>query len=113
VPWGKPTTFTATLTDSSLGGIPISGKRIHFDCTGVIGEVSDDNATNSSGKAISTGTAPNTVASGWTYQAHFAGDNLYEKKDLVRVYIYTLDRSNVTSVAICTDKPPTTNSPTS
>jgi hypothetical protein len=41
VPWGKPTTFTATLKDASLGGVPIEGKTIHFDGTGVIGGVSN------------------------------------------------------------------------
>jgi Tol biopolymer transport system component len=81
VPWSNSTTFRATLTDTSLGGVPISGKRIHFDGTGVIGGVSFDNTTDSSGKANVTGTSPNTVASGWTYQAHFAGDELYVNKD--------------------------------
>lgn len=42
VPRGKPTTTTtttsaATLKDASLGGVPIEGKTIHFDGTGVIG----------------------------------------------------------------------------
>jgi hypothetical protein len=40
-----------------------------------------DKRTDNSGKAISMGTAPIRVAAGWTYQAHFAGDSLYEKKD--------------------------------
>jgi hypothetical protein len=77
--WGIPTSFTATLTDTSLGGIPISGKTIHFDGTGVINLA--DQTTGSDGKAIGAGTAPDTVATGWTYQAHFAGDSLYNKKD--------------------------------
>jgi TolB protein len=81
VPWSNSTTFRATLTDTSLGGVPIPGKRIHFDGTGVIGGVSFDNTTGTSGKANATGTSPNTVASGWTYQAHFAGDELYAHKD--------------------------------
>ncbi|MDQ4067782.1 MAG: sulfatase-like hydrolase/transferase, partial [Thermoproteota archaeon] len=82
VPWSNSTTFRATLTDSSLDGIPISGKKIHFNGTGVIGVVSDEKTTaNSSGKAIATGTAPDTVATGWTYQAHFYGDSLYSAKD--------------------------------
>jgi hypothetical protein len=39
VPRGKTTTTTstATLKDASLGGVPIEGKTIHFDGTGVIG----------------------------------------------------------------------------
>jgi hypothetical protein len=40
-----------------------------------------DKRTDNSGKAISMGTAPIRVTAGWTYQAHFAGDSLYEKKD--------------------------------
>jgi hypothetical protein len=98
VPWSNPTTFTATLTDTSIGGVPISGKRIHFDGTGVIGGVSYDNTTDSSGKAIATGTATNTVASGWTYQAHFAGDELYVNKDsAIKTYNTT---KHITSLSL-------------
>jgi hypothetical protein len=81
VPWSMPTKFTATLKDNSLGGVAVSGKTIHFDGTGVIIPAASDQTTDSSGKAIATGTAPDTVASGWTYQAHFAGDSLYNAKD--------------------------------
>jgi Tol biopolymer transport system component len=81
VPWSNSTTFRATLIDTSLDGVPISGKSIHFDGTGVIGGVSFGNTTDSSGKANATSISPNTVASGWTYQAHFAGDELYVNKD--------------------------------
>ena len=81
VPWSNSTSFRATLIDTSLDGVPISGKSIHFDGTGVIGGVSFGNTTDSSGKANATSISPNTVASGWTYQAHFAGDELYANKD--------------------------------
>jgi WD40-like Beta Propeller Repeat len=97
VPWGKPTTFTATLTDTSLGGVPISGKTIHFDGTGVIPP--SDKRNDSSGKAISTGTAPKTVAPGWTYQAHFAGDSLYNAKDSAsKTYSTTKHATSLTLV---------------
>jgi peptidoglycan/xylan/chitin deacetylase (PgdA/CDA1 family) len=78
-PWGTATAFTATLTDSSTGGTVIQGKTIRFDGTGVIAVA--DQVTGTDGKATGTGTAPNTVATGWTYQAHFAGDSLYNAKD--------------------------------
>jgi hypothetical protein len=46
--------------------------------------------TGADGKATGTGTAPNTVATDWTYQAHFAGDSLYFAKDsLIRTYSTT------------------------
>jgi hypothetical protein len=77
--WGMPTTFTATLIDRSLGWVPIEGKTIHFDGTGVI-DVADQ-TTGADGKATGTGIAQNTVARGWTYQAHFAGDSLYDARD--------------------------------
>ena len=93
VPWSMPTKFTATLKDNSLGGVAISGKTIHFDGTGVI--PASDKTTDSSGKAISTGTAPDTVASGWTYQAHFAGDSLYNAKDS-SVKSYSTTKHSVT-----------------
>lgn len=78
VPWGQPNSFTVTLTDTATG-LPIQGKTVSFDGTGAI---SVPNAvTGSDGKAIGTGTSPNSVATGWTYQAHFAGDAQYNKKD--------------------------------
>ena len=79
IAWGQPNTFTATLKDTSLSGAPISGKTITFDGTGVIGV--SDQVTDSNGKATVTGNSPNSVATGWTYQAHFAGDSLYANKD--------------------------------
>jgi hypothetical protein len=70
VPWGNLTKFIATLADTSFNGVPISGKTIHFDGTGVI--PASDKTTDSSGKAIATGTAPNKVSPLWTYQALLA-----------------------------------------
>jgi hypothetical protein len=102
VPWSMPTKFTATLKDNSLGGVAISGKTIHFDGTGVISAASDK-TTDSSGKAIATGTSPDTVASGWTYQAHFAGDSLYSAKDS-SVKSYSTTKHSVTlSLSVPTD----------
>jgi peptidoglycan/xylan/chitin deacetylase (PgdA/CDA1 family) len=83
VPWGADTSFTATMIDTTGGvptGTPVTGKDITLDGTGVIG-ISGAQTTNDNGKATFTGTAPSDVATGWTYQAHFAGDNLYKKSD--------------------------------
>ncbi|HEY1248435.1 MAG TPA: hypothetical protein VGE97_05570, partial [Nitrososphaera sp.] len=78
VPWGQPNTFTATLIDTATG-LPLQGVTVSFDGTGAI---SIPNAvTGSDGKATGTGNSPNSVATGWTYQAHFAGDDLYNKAD--------------------------------
>jgi hypothetical protein len=98
VPWSKPTTFTATLTDTSLGGVPIESKTIHFDGTGVKGV--SDKTTDSAGKAIGTGTAPETVASGWTFQAHFAGDSLYANKDSTVKTYSTTKHGTTSSMAV-------------
>jgi arylsulfatase A-like enzyme len=101
VPWSNSTTFRATLIDNSLDGIPISGKTIHFNGTGVIGVVSDDRTTtNTSGKAIATGIAPDTVATGGTYQAHFYGDELYQSKDSAIKTYNTTKHSTSLSLAI-------------
>jgi peptidoglycan/xylan/chitin deacetylase (PgdA/CDA1 family) len=85
VPWGAATSFTATMTDTTAGvpsGTPVTGKGVTLDGTGVIGVSSSSNqTTNDNGQATFTGTAPPNVATGWTYQAHFAGDNLYKKSD--------------------------------
>jgi hypothetical protein len=95
-PWSTATSFTVTLTDSSIGGgTVIQGKTIHLDGTGVIGVA--DSTTGADGKAIGTGTAPNTVNAGWTYQAHFAGDSLYNAKDsLIKTYSTTKHSTSIT-----------------
>jgi hypothetical protein len=78
VPWGQPNTFNATLIDTATG-LPLQGVTVSFDGTGAI---SIPNAvTGTNGKAAGTGNSPNSVATGWTYQAHFAGDDLYNKAD--------------------------------
>jgi hypothetical protein len=75
VPWGQPTQLTALLVDASNGGVGIASKTITWTGTGVIG--SAPVATDSFGSAPGAGTAPTTVATGWTVQSHFAGDSLY------------------------------------
>ncbi len=87
-PWEMPTAFTVTVTDGSTGGTVIQGKTISFSGTGVIGVANV--ITGADGKATGTGTAPDTVATGWTVQAHFAGDSLYNVKDsTIRTYSTT------------------------
>jgi hypothetical protein len=96
-PWSTATSFTATLTDTSTAGTVIQGKTIHFDGTGVTGVA--DVVTDSTGKATGTGTSPNTVATGWTYQAHFAGDSLYTAKDSTIKTYNTLKHSVTLSLS--------------
>jgi hypothetical protein len=84
-PWSRPTSLPVTLTDTSNAGTALSGKTIHFTGTGVINVA--DKTTDSTGKATGTGTSPSSVATGWTYQAHFAGDSLYSAVNtLVHTY---------------------------
>ena len=111
VPWSNSTTFRATLIDTSLDGVPISGKSIHFDGTGVIGGVSFGNTTDSSGKANATSISPNTVASGWTYQAHFAGDELYVNKDsAIKTYNTTKHATSLSLVVSPSNAAPSSSS---
>ena len=111
VPWSNSTTFRATLIDTSLDGVPISGKSIHFDGTGVIGGVSFGNTTDSSGKANATSISPNTVASGWTYQAHFAGDELYANKDsAIKTYNTTKHATSLSLVVSPSSAAPSSSS---
>jgi hypothetical protein len=87
-PWGTPTAFTVTVTDGSTGGTAIQGKTISFNGTGVIGVANV--VTGADGKATGNGTAPGTVATGWTYQASFAGDSLYlAKNSAIKTYSTT------------------------
>jgi dipeptidyl aminopeptidase/acylaminoacyl peptidase len=111
VPWSNSTSFRATLIDTSLDGVPISGKSIHFNGTGVIGGVSFGNTTDSSGKANATSISPNTVASGWTYQAHFAGDELYVKKDsAIKTYNTTKHATSLSLVVSPSSAAPSSSS---
>jgi hypothetical protein len=99
-PWSTSTAFTATLTDTSTGGTVIQGKTIHFDGTGVTGVA--DQVTGTDGKATGTGTAADTVATGWTYQAHFAGDSLYNAKDSTIKTYNTIKHSVTLSLSLPT-----------
>ncbi|MFL6524055.1 MAG: polysaccharide deacetylase family protein [Nitrososphaera sp.] len=91
VSWGAETSFTATMTDTTAGvptGTPVTDKTITIDGTGVIGvSSSNSTTTDSNGKVNFVGNAPDTVQTGLTYQAHFAGDTLYKKSDSsIRTY---------------------------
>ena len=99
-PWSTATAFTVTLTDTTTGGTVIPGKTIHFDGTGVIGVA--DPVTDTNGKATGTGTAPDTVATGWTYQAQFAGDSLYNAKTSAIKTYSTLKHSVTLSLSLPT-----------
>jgi hypothetical protein len=90
VAWGQPNTFTVTLKDTATG-LPLQGVTVTFDGTGAISIPSA--VTGSDGKATGTGNSPNSVATGWTYQAHFAGDNLYSAKDSTLKTYSTLKHS--------------------
>jgi hypothetical protein len=75
VPWTSPTSFPVILADLNCGNAPISGRTIQFNGTGVINVA--DKTTDNAGRSNGTGIAPSTVSSGWSYQAQFAGDSLY------------------------------------
>jgi len=72
VPWGTTVTVTGKLTNSTTG-TGIGGKTITFTGTGATNLVSV--VTKPDGTFSSSGLAPSTVQSGWTVQAHFAGDS--------------------------------------
>ena len=76
VPWSKTVTVTGKLTDNVGGNAGIGGKNISFDGTGAANLQST--VTASDGSFSSTGAAPQTVATGWIVQAHFAGDASYD-----------------------------------
>jgi peptidoglycan/xylan/chitin deacetylase (PgdA/CDA1 family) len=98
MPWGTGTTFTATLTDSTTGGTVIVGKTIRFDGNGVIGVANE--ITSDNGKAMGKGIAPNSVATGWNYQAYFDGDSLYLKKDSTIKTYNTIKRNVAFTLAL-------------
>lgn len=86
VPWTTPTSFPVILVDLTRGNASISGRTIHFNGTGVIKVA--DKTTDNAGKSNGTGIAPSIVASGWNYQAQFAGDSLYDAAN-TRIHTYS------------------------
>jgi hypothetical protein len=75
-----PTLFAGTLKDSSNGGTPLPGKRVTFAGTGVMPSPLSG-TTDRTGKTTVTGTSPNTVATGWTFQARFDNDAHYNRSN--------------------------------
>jgi hypothetical protein len=84
VPWSKTVTVTGKLTDNVGGNAGIGGKTISFDGTGAPNLQST--VTGSDGSFSTTGAAPQTVATGWTVQAHFAGDASYNPSMATATY---------------------------
>ena len=85
---GQPTHFTSILRDTSAGNVPVSALLIHWNGTGVVGV--NDITTDATGTAIGIGTAPASVASGWTVQSQFAGNGLYAPaKSVIKTYSTT------------------------
>jgi hypothetical protein len=84
VPWSKTVTVTGKLTDNVGGNVGIGGKTISFDGTGAANLQST--VTGSDGSFSTTGAAPQTVATGWTVQAHFAGDASYDPSMATATY---------------------------
>jgi hypothetical protein len=83
VPWGQTVTVTGKLT-SAYYDSGISGQTITLSGTGIKQQQQQQEQeqqtiisakTQSDGTFTATFTAPNTVASGWTVQAHYAGDD--------------------------------------
>jgi large repetitive protein len=84
VPWSKTVTVTGKLTDNVGGNAGIGGKTISFDGTGAPNLQST--VTGPDGSFSTTGAAPQTVATGWTVQAHFAGDASYNPSMATATY---------------------------
>ena len=75
VPWSEAVTVTGKLIDNVGGNVGIGGKTVSFDGSGAANLQSV--VTSSDGTFSATGAAPQTVGTGWTVQAHFAGDGSY------------------------------------
>jgi len=74
VPWGTSVTVSGKLTITS-SGTGLGGKTVTFSGTGTANLLSV--VTSSDGTFSVSGASPSSVLSGWTVQAHFAGDSQY------------------------------------
>ena len=79
VPWGSSINVTGKLTDNAASGAGVGGKTITFTGTGAANLASE--TTNIDGTFTAKGKAPSTLATGWTVQAHFVDDSVYNSAD--------------------------------
>ena len=79
VPWGSSINVTGKLTDNAASGAGVGGKTITFRGTGAANLASE--TTNIDGTFTAKGKAPSTLATGWTVQAHFVDDSVYNSAD--------------------------------
>src|SRR5574337_1134498 len=91
---GGTITATGTLTDTDAK-VGLVGSTITFNGTG-LGTINSI-STSSGGSYSSQGNAPNSVLSGLTLQAHYAGSPLYQNADSI---IQTYSTGNAPSVSI-------------
>ncbi|MBI3639255.1 MAG: Ig-like domain repeat protein [Thaumarchaeota archaeon] len=96
VPWSTSITVTGKLTNSTGSGV--GGKTVSFTGTGAANLATI--ITNADGTFTSTGLAPNTVASGWTVQAHFAGDSILNPSDSSIMKYNTIKHRTAMSLGI-------------
>jgi hypothetical protein len=101
VPWSKTVTVTGKLTDNAGGNVGIQGKTISFGGTGAMNLQSV--VTASDGTFSATGAAPQTVGTGWTVEAHFAGDGSYNPSMATATY-NTLKHDASLSISINPNK---------
>ena len=71
VSWGNKITVSGQMVDQFIRDV--SGATISFNGTG--GSSITNVTTDVNGMFTTTGTTPNTVQTGWTVQAHFAGNS--------------------------------------
>ena len=93
-PWGQSLTVLGKLTDIFSSDAGFSG-LVTFTTSG--GTYIPPVTSNSDGTFASTGTAATTVGSGWTVQAHYAGNSFRTAADSeIRTYSTTAHSSSLT-----------------
>jgi peptidoglycan/xylan/chitin deacetylase (PgdA/CDA1 family) len=102
VTWGKDVVVTGKLVDQS--GAAMEGETITFDGMGASSLRSV--VTNSDGSFIAMGPSPNTVATQWTVQAHFSGNQDHQPSNsVVRTYSTTKHAVSISVQAANTNVP--------
>ena|SRR5579885_2511120 len=97
-PWGGLITISGTLNDTDAGNVGVNGKSITITGSGVTSSqtVTTSTISGKAGSFSTTANAPNSVATGLSVTATFAGDSNYIGNSISTSYNTIAHRTSLT-----------------